>query len=65
MAAWSWSLLSNPQVNGVLPLFYAVFLTILLIDRAKRDEKKCLKKYGKYYAQYMDMVKYKIIPGIY
>ncbi|KAK7234423.1 sterol delta7 reductase [Aureococcus anophagefferens] len=50
-------------VNGPLPLFYAVFLTILLIHRAIRDEEKCLKKYGQYYEQYMDIVKYKIIPA--
>ena len=64
-AAWSWGLLANPAVNGPLPLFYAVFLTILLIHRAIRDEEKCLKKYGQYYEQYMDIVKYKIIPGVY
>ena len=32
-AAWSWCLLANPFVNGVIPLWYAAFLTYLLIDR--------------------------------
>jgi len=64
-AAWSWCLLANPLVNGVLPLSYAIFLTILLFDRAKRDEGKCLKKYGKDYQKYAEMVKYLIIPGVY
>ena len=64
-AAWSWGFLANPSKNGPLPLFYAAFLTILLIHRAARDEEKCLKKYGKYYEQYMAAVKYKIVPYVY
>ncbi|KAG8467088.1 hypothetical protein KFE25_000404 [Diacronema lutheri] len=64
-AAWSWGLLGVGTQNGVLPLFYAIFLTILLVDRAKRDEKKCLKKYGEFYKEYMKIVKYKIIPFVY
>lgn len=64
-AAWSWCLLANPMQNGVLPLFYAAFLTYLLIDRAERDSKKCHLKYGKYYEEYCRRVPYKIIPGVY
>lgn len=64
-AAWSWCLLANPMVNGILPLFYAAFLTYLLIDRADRDSKKCHLKYGKYYEEYCRRVPYKIIPGLY
>jgi 7-dehydrocholesterol reductase len=65
MAAWSWCFLANPFVNGVIPMFYAFFLTYLLIDRANRDSKKCHLKYGKYYEEYVRRVPYKIIPGIY
>ena len=64
-AAWSWCLLANPWRNGVLVLWYAVFLTYLLIDRATRDSDKCHKKYGKYYEEYCKLVPYKILPGIY
>lgn len=60
-AAYSWCALAN---NGIA-MFYAVFLTILLIHRAHRDEEKCLKKYGEGYKRYMAEVKYKIIPFIY
>ena len=42
-----------------------IFLTILLIHRAKRDEEKCLAKYGEYYKKYMKLVPWRIIPGIY
>ena len=51
--------------NGPLPIFYAAFLTILLVHRAHRDEEKCLKKYGAYYEDYMARVKYRIVPGVY
>uniref|UniRef100_A0A6U3VLR4 7-dehydrocholesterol reductase n=1 Tax=Ditylum brightwellii TaxID=49249 RepID=A0A6U3VLR4_9STRA len=63
-AAWSWCLLANPLKNGVLPLFYCVFLTYLLIDRAERDSKKCHLKYGSYYEEYCRLVPWKILPGI-
>jgi 7-dehydrocholesterol reductase len=64
-AAYSWCFLANPVQNGVLPMFYAVFLTYLLIDRATRDSKKCHLKYGKHYEAYCELVPYKIIPGVY
>ena len=64
-AAWSWCLLANPLKNGAIPLFYAAFLTYLLIDRANRDSKKCYLKYGKNYEKYCKLVPYKILPGIY
>jgi len=64
-AAWSWCLLANPLQNGVLPLFYAAFLTFLLVDRATRDSEKCHLKYGKYYEEYCRLVPYKILPGVY
>lgn len=64
-AAWSWCLLANPLQNGLIPLFYAAFLTYLLIDRANRDSKKCHLKYGKHYEEYCRLVPHKIIPGVY
>ena len=45
MQAWSWGLLAGWPLsgnNGLAPLFYPTFLTILLIHRAIRDEEKCL-----------------------
>jgi 7-dehydrocholesterol reductase len=65
VAAWSWCLLANPLVNGATPLLYCVFLTILLLHRAKRDEAKCLKKYGADYERYAALVPYLVIPGVY
>jgi 7-dehydrocholesterol reductase len=64
-AAYSWCSLANPVKNGIVPLFYAIFLTILLLHRAKRDEIKCRIKYGKYYEEYSRLVPYLVIPGVY
>ena len=64
-AAWSWCLMANPLRNGPIPLFYAAFLTYLLIDRADRDSDKCRLKYGRYYDEYCKLVPYKILPGVY
>ena len=65
VAAWSWCLLANPVVNGAPALLYAVFLTWLLSDRAKRDEAKCMRKYGKDYERYRELVPFLILPGVY
>ncbi|XP_054795946.1 7-dehydrocholesterol reductase [Prosopis cineraria] len=51
--------------NHFLPYFYVIFLTILLFDRAKRDDDRCKSKYGKYWKLYCNKVPSKIIPGIY
>lgn len=64
-AAYSWCFLANPLENGILVMFYAVFLTALLVDRAQRDSDKCRLKYGKYYEEYCDLVPYKIVPGVF
>jgi len=65
IAAWSWCLLTNPFVNGLIPMYYAAFLTYLLVDRANRDSVKCHNKYGKYYEEYCKLVPFKILPGVY
>jgi delta14-sterol reductase len=45
--------------------FYLVYFGILLIHRERRDEEKCLRKYGDDWKRYKSIVKYRIIPGIY
>ena len=63
LAAFFWTV--PALFNHFLPYFYVVFLTILLFDRAKRDDDRCRSKYGKYWKLYCNKVPYKIIPGIY
>lgn len=48
-----------------LPWFYWVFLFILLMDRARRDEKKCAAKYGPFWQEYVAQVRWRVVPGIY
>ncbi len=48
-----------------LPWFYVIFLTILLFDRARRDDARCAAKYGPSWDEYRRRVPYKVIPGIY
>lgn len=61
-AALAWSL---PAGFAPLAYFYFVFLTILLFDRARRDDARCRAKYGSYWDEYRRLVPYKIIPGLY
>lgn len=48
-----------------LPYFYLCFLTLLLIDRSYRHERRCAMKYGKDWEKYCEKVPFKIIPFIY
>jgi 7-dehydrocholesterol reductase len=62
LAAFFWS--CSTGFSFLMPFFYLIFLTVLLIHRAYRDEEKCSKKYGPYWLQYRALVPYKIIPGV-
>ncbi|KAG6760605.1 hypothetical protein POTOM_037128 [Populus tomentosa] len=63
LAAFFWTV--PALFNHFLPYFYVIFLTILLFDRAKRDDDRCRSKYGKYWKLYCEKVRYRIVPGIY
>ncbi|KAJ1979388.1 hypothetical protein H4R34_002840 [Dimargaris verticillata] len=51
--------------NHLLPHFYLVYMTILLVNRIDRDSERCSHKYGPYWDQYCQRVPYKLIPFIY
>jgi 7-dehydrocholesterol reductase len=63
MASFFWSV---PAWNTgfVGPYFYVIYLTILLTDRAFRDDNRCRAKYGKDWETYCAKVPYKILPGV-
>jgi 7-dehydrocholesterol reductase len=63
LGAFFWTL--PALFNHFLPFFYVIFLTILLFDRAIRDDKRCALKYGEDWETYCKKVPYKIIPYIY
>jgi len=49
----------------ILPYFYVIYLTILLIHRERRDDHKCHTKYGKDWEKYCAIVPYRILPYVY
>ncbi len=59
----AWSLPAG--FSHFTPYFYVVYLTILLFDRANRDDRRCQKKYGAAWEEYCRRVRWKIIPGVY
>lgn len=60
LGAFFWSL--PALFDNFSPYFYVCFLTLLLLDRAFRDDQRCAKKYGDYWKTYCKLVPYKIIP---
>jgi 7-dehydrocholesterol reductase len=51
-------------LTSIVPWFYPVYLTILLFDRAWRDDARCRAKYTTYWDEYCARVPHKVIPGI-
>ncbi|KAM8947371.1 delta(14)-sterol reductase LBR [Pelodytes ibericus] len=61
--AWAWCLPCG--FSHMLPYFYGIFLTGLLIHREIRDEQQCKLKYGPDWDVYCQHVPYRIIKYIY
>jgi 7-dehydrocholesterol reductase len=62
LAAFFWTL--PALFSNLLPWFYVIFLSVLLTDRAFRDDNRCAAKYGADWDAYRRVVPYKIIPGV-
>jgi len=60
LGAFFWSV--PALFTHFFPYFYVIFLTILLIERAFRDDRRCALKYGNDWNTYCQQVPYKIIP---
>lgn len=63
LLALAWSLPAG--FSHFVPYFYVFFLTILLLDRSVRDDRRCRTKYGADWDAYCAKVRYKVIPGIF
>ncbi|XP_058131266.1 delta(14)-sterol reductase LBR [Dasypus novemcinctus] len=61
--ALAWSLPCG--FNHILPYFYVIYFTILLVHREARDEHHCKKKYGLAWEKYCQRVPYRIFPYVY
>jgi delta14-sterol reductase len=51
--------------SSVVPYLLPLSLTILLVQRAARDDRKCRAKYGELWTQYCARVRYRILPYVY
>ncbi|XP_037373497.1 delta(14)-sterol reductase TM7SF2 [Talpa occidentalis] len=61
--ALAWSLPCG--VSHLLPYFYLLYFTTLLVHREARDEGQCLRKYGLAWQEYCRRVPYRILPYVY
>ena len=51
--------------SHLLPYFYIIFMTIVLLHRVGRDHARCSAKYGPYWDEYCRLVPWKVLPYIY
>ncbi|XP_061904146.1 delta(14)-sterol reductase TM7SF2 isoform X1 [Entelurus aequoreus] len=63
LMALAWSLPCG--FSHLLPYFYLIYFTVLLIHREARDERHCRAKYGLAWETYCRHVPYRILPYIY
>lgn len=61
--ALSWSLPCG--FSHLLPYFYVIYFTVLLVHRQLRDEHQCREKYGRDWLVFCQNVRWRLIPGIY
>lgn len=53
------------KFGHVLPYFYFIYFSILLIHRERRDDQHCAKRYGADWDEYRRKVPWRMIPGLY
>lgn len=51
--------------GSIYPYLLPLSLTLLLLQRAARDDKKCSAKYGELWRQYCERVRFRIFPYLY
>lgn len=51
--------------DAFIPYFYFIFFVSHLTHRQARDDERCREKYGPLWDEYLRVVPYKFIPGIY
>jgi 7-dehydrocholesterol reductase len=63
LAALCWT--TPVQLSSGMPYFYVVYLTVLLADRAFRDDARCAHKYQNDWAKYCARVPNLILPKLF
>ncbi len=59
----AWCLVTG--FDNILPYFYIIYFTILLVHRERRDNEMCASKYGADWEAYSKKVRWRIVPGLY
>lgn len=59
--SFSWGVLAGGFNGNVSAFLYPVYITVLLVHRSIRDEKRCRLKYGTFYETYKETVPYRMI----
>lgn len=62
--SFTWGILGGGLTTSVLAMLYPIYITILLLHRCIRDERRCLEKYGDAYTEYCKLVPYRVLPGV-
>jgi Delta24(24(1))-sterol reductase len=62
MMALSWGLICAH--DSLLPYFYALFFTLMILHRQSRDEVRCGEKYGDSWKEYTKQVPNVFIPNL-
>jgi len=52
-------------LTHILPYFYIIYMTMLLVHRVVRDDARCRQKYGKYWEDYCRLVPWRILPYVF
>ena len=60
LMACSWGLICG--FDSLLPYFYALFFTLMILHRQSRDEIRCAAKYGEAWAAYIKEVPNVFVP---
>ncbi|MGE0785352.1 MAG: hypothetical protein AB7S26_06675 [Sandaracinaceae bacterium] len=63
MMAYAWCLACG--FGSVVPYFYVLYFTPLLLNRERRDHELCKEKYGDDWDEYCRRVPYRIVPLVY
>jgi len=61
---WSFSCADANPAKTPVAFFYPLFFLVMIVHRAKRDEKRCSAKYGEDWKRFREKVPYTWIPGI-